>query len=477
MQRKIMAILFSDIAGYSRLTEAQLRVFVQKPLADLAGLIDGVRDQLIELNTWGDAIVAVSPDPYVLSHLALDLRDFFRNRNWVDDNLPESLSCRIALHAGAVYTGSDPIRKKEGLVGTQVNLAARIEPVTAPGEVWVTEQFVKLIDPEGDPTLQFDDLGERPLAKKFGSARLYRLRRAQEPREAPPDIIVEPIAEAPRSRELEIAIHMAKHGAEQQRRVGLDLLDRFNESEAISTLLEVARDKSEPHELRRMALGSLAVLRSRAAVLDVMAIVEDPDELPDLVGYAIQVLGTIRDFRAIESIQKALFGPTQLELDAVKAALVALAKIGDPAVAPMLRQAFDQEDRFRPVIRELISASAVIKDPSFVEPLQAVARDSGVHSPDARGMAVHALMFVSPTASEELFIELAQDEAESEDVRNAAVLGLAAVPGARSKGVLEELAADLSSSIAPRALRALIKGSSLIEELEKGIGKAARGEK
>lgn len=66
------------------------------------------------------------------------------------------------------------------MVGAQVILAARIEPVAYPGEVWVTEQFKSLIDPDRDRTIQFDPLGERPLAKKFGSKRLFRLCRVGE---------------------------------------------------------------------------------------------------------------------------------------------------------------------------------------------------------------------------------------------------------------------------------------------------------
>lgn len=49
--------------------------------------------------------------------------------------------------------------------------------MTPSGEVWATQEFRNMIDTQTDPTLDFDDLGERPLAKKFGSARLYRLRR------------------------------------------------------------------------------------------------------------------------------------------------------------------------------------------------------------------------------------------------------------------------------------------------------------
>ncbi len=175
IEKTIVGLLFSDVAGYSKLNEPQLRDFIEYVLPDVAGLLKKYRGDLLELNTWGDAVFAISPDPYRLARLALDLRHFYTKRGSSFHHLPDNLSCRIALHAGVVFTGYDPIRERKGVIGTQVNLAARIEPVTFPGEVWVTEQFRNLIDPKTDPKLAFDDLGERTLAKKFGSAHLYRL--------------------------------------------------------------------------------------------------------------------------------------------------------------------------------------------------------------------------------------------------------------------------------------------------------------
>lgn len=476
MERNIVGLLFCDVAGYSKLTEPQLRVFVERVLPEVAALVEDHRDQLMELNTWGDALVAISADPYVLAHLALALRDFYKNRNWIDDHLPENLSCRTALHSGVVFTGHDPIRRTDGIVGTQVNLAARIEPVTTPGEVWVTEQFMKLIDPQADPTLAFDDLGDRPLAKKFGSARLYRLRRAHEPETGPPDVRVQPVEGPVRSKELEIVIHMAKHGTEKQRLVGLDMLGQFDSSESIATLLEVARDKSAPHRLRRMALASLHELKSKTAVPDLIAIAEDKDELPDIVGWAIQGLGEIRDVRALPYIQTALLGDRLLEVKAIRAAIIAIGKIGDPGGVPILREMFDQIDRFRPVLGPVMAACAVLPDPSFVAPLQAIASDRDAYSPDLRQTAIRALILNTPSQSEELFIELAQDESENYDVRFTAVGALAAVPSSRSKTILEELASDLSNPLAPRALVVMIKGSSLLEEQKEQLTRAAMGE-
>jgi class 3 adenylate cyclase len=185
MERKTVALLFSDVVGYSMLNEPQLKVFLEKILPQIAALREKDIQSFIEINTWGDGLIIASDNPYPLARFALSLRDFFKNYNWTDDHLP-ALSSRIALHMGVVFTGDDPIRKTEGIIGTQVNVAARIEPVTTPGEVWVTPAFVNLIDTKTDPTLAFDNIGTRSLAKAFGCQLLYRLRRYHEPESLPP---------------------------------------------------------------------------------------------------------------------------------------------------------------------------------------------------------------------------------------------------------------------------------------------------
>lgn len=469
--------MFSDVAGYSNLTEPRLKVFLETVLPEVGALIDVFRKDLVEVNTWGDAVVCASQDPYVVARLALDLRDFYRNKNWADMHLPDSLTCRIALHAGVVYTGDDPIRKLPGIIGTQVNLAARIEPVTVPGQVWVSEQFHNLIDPRSDSTLAFDDLQERPLAKKFGSARLFRLRRHHERADDPgKDIQPEQAPGGPVSAELKMTIHMALHGNESQRHVALDMLDQFPDQESVTTLIAVARNKSEPHRLRRMALLSIGKLRPRTAVPDLVSILEDTSELPDITSFVIAVLGQIRDIRALEPIRRALLGQRQLEPASVGSAILAISSIGHPDGIPILSELLNRIDQFSGHVGAIASACGVMPDTSFVEPLQQVARERTVYTDEAREFAISALILIAPAKSEELFIDLALDDTESQDVRFRAVGALAAVPTQRSKQVLQQLASDLNSPLCERAMIVLVKGSSLLEEQRRRLISIAKGQ-
>jgi adenylate cyclase len=186
IEKRIVAVLFSDVKGY-RLKEPQLKTFINVVLPRIMTVLSPYKDGMLEINTWGDAILLVTSDPNALAHFALDLRDFYRNTPWSDHQLPTDLNCRIGLHSGVVFIGDDPLRDRKGIIGTQMNVAARIEPITPVGEVFATDAFEKLSKQHTDDTIAFYDAGLQLLAKDFGTAHLYRLRRQHEaPPTAPP---------------------------------------------------------------------------------------------------------------------------------------------------------------------------------------------------------------------------------------------------------------------------------------------------
>ena len=90
------------------------------------------------------------------------------------------MSIRIGMHTGPVFRGLDPIIRRDGFFGAHVTRAARIEPVTARGSVYVTEQMAAALAGSGSRDFFCDYLGSVPLAKHYGSNKLYRLRRALE---------------------------------------------------------------------------------------------------------------------------------------------------------------------------------------------------------------------------------------------------------------------------------------------------------
>ena len=58
-----------------------------------------------------------------------------------------------------------------------VSRTARIEPVTPPGAVYVTEPFAAALELAQRPELGCDYVGSMPAAKDYGRFRMYRLRR------------------------------------------------------------------------------------------------------------------------------------------------------------------------------------------------------------------------------------------------------------------------------------------------------------
>lgn len=159
------AILFADVKGFSRLSDHQSGVFLASVLPLIGESLGAPR----QANTWGDGIVAFFDTTTSALRAALTLRDAFRGFDWSNSGLPR-LEIRIALHAGEAFEGWDPVRGCRGMIGVEINRAARIEPVVAPNHVYVTEDF--RIRCHGDG-LAFHDLGSVPLAKSWGDDRLY----------------------------------------------------------------------------------------------------------------------------------------------------------------------------------------------------------------------------------------------------------------------------------------------------------------
>jgi adenylate cyclase len=75
-----------------------------------------------------------------------------------------------------VFRGPDPLLGKDNWYGSAVARAARIEPITPPGEIYVTEPFAAILALEtGLDAYSCEYDGEVPIAKGYGHFRMYRL--------------------------------------------------------------------------------------------------------------------------------------------------------------------------------------------------------------------------------------------------------------------------------------------------------------
>lgn len=165
-----LSILFMDLAGWSSLSSPQIVTYLEKALPKLAQKIGGFNST--HLNTWGDAVVATFSSSSEAANCALDIRDFFR-RVPEGHGVPPGLTPRISLHVGDTIIAHNPILDREDTFGEAVHLAARLEPVTARGQVFCTEEFANSLRRVKGLAPVAHVLGEVDLPKRFGTIKVF----------------------------------------------------------------------------------------------------------------------------------------------------------------------------------------------------------------------------------------------------------------------------------------------------------------
>jgi class 3 adenylate cyclase len=175
----VRALLFGDIRGFSKLSDEQLPIFATRVLGALAEAVKRHQVDVWHRNTWGDAVFVVLTDAAAAAACALDLQDAMAAIDLAAEGLPEHLALRLGGHIGPVFRAYDPVLESDGFFGSHVSRTARIEPVTPPGTVYVTEAFAAALVLSGHRELTCDYAGHMPAAKNYGHLRMYRLRRAR----------------------------------------------------------------------------------------------------------------------------------------------------------------------------------------------------------------------------------------------------------------------------------------------------------
>jgi hypothetical protein len=176
-QRTLKTMLFADFAGYSRLHDEFAPLFQQRFLEIGAEQIRATAVKPLEAKTWGDGLYMVFDWPREGAEFALGLLASMLSVDWRATGLPEESQIRVALHTGPVFRTFDPVMRQDGHFGSSVMKAARIEPVTPPGQVYVSEAFAATLAATGQHHYALEYVGRLALAKNYGEARIYRLER------------------------------------------------------------------------------------------------------------------------------------------------------------------------------------------------------------------------------------------------------------------------------------------------------------
>lgn len=174
-----MSMLFADAVNFSKLTEPQIPLFLNYFLGAIGELIATSENAPSIKNTWGDGLYFVFADVRNAGLFALELCDLMVSTDWGSKGLPKAINLRIALHAGPVYSCVDPVTGLPSYTGTHVSRAARIEPITPPGQVYASQGFAGLAAAQGVKEFTCDYVGQTPLAKGYGTFATYHVRGAK----------------------------------------------------------------------------------------------------------------------------------------------------------------------------------------------------------------------------------------------------------------------------------------------------------
>jgi Adenylate and Guanylate cyclase catalytic domain/Tetratricopeptide Repeats-Sensor len=177
-RRDTRAMLFGDIHGFSKLTDAQLPAFTQKVMGMLGKVARRYEPHITFINTWGDGIFVVFRNADRAAACALDMQDAMSAIDFNAAGLPETLKLRLGGHLGPVYELDDPITDRPNYYGAHVSRAARIEPITPDGCVYVTETFAAVLALHNAGQFSCDYVGNTEMAKHYGRLRMFLLRRA-----------------------------------------------------------------------------------------------------------------------------------------------------------------------------------------------------------------------------------------------------------------------------------------------------------
>jgi len=177
-RRDTRAMLFGDIHGFSKLTDAQLPRFTETIMGTLGEVARRHGEHIAFTNTWGDGIFVVFRDAGRAAACALDMQDAMSAVDLEAAGLPDTLKLRLGGHLGPVYELDDPVTDRPNYYGAHVSRAARIEPITPEGCVYVTETFAAMLALHNAGEFSCDYVGNTEMAKHYGRLRMFLLHRA-----------------------------------------------------------------------------------------------------------------------------------------------------------------------------------------------------------------------------------------------------------------------------------------------------------
>src|ERR1044071_6667467 len=168
VERKLVAILAADVAGYSRL----IGLDEERTLARLKTLRREVIDPEIAshrgriVKTTGDGLLIEFASVVDAVRCAVAVQRLCVER---EAALPQDrrIQFRVGINLGDIVVDGDDI------LGDGVNIAARLEGIAEPGGICISEDAFRQV--RGKIETVFSDGGEQPLKNISRRVRAYRL--------------------------------------------------------------------------------------------------------------------------------------------------------------------------------------------------------------------------------------------------------------------------------------------------------------
>jgi class 3 adenylate cyclase/pimeloyl-ACP methyl ester carboxylesterase len=177
VERRLIAILAADVAGYSRLMgsdEAGTARVLREHRAAINPIVAKHGGRIVK--TTGDGALLEFPSIVSAVECARAVQYLMAERN---TDVPEDrqMLFRIGINLGDVLIEGDDI------LGDGVNLAARLEAIAEPGGICISDDAYRQV--QGKMSAEFIDIGEQQLKNIGRPVRVYRVHLGGAPRPHP----------------------------------------------------------------------------------------------------------------------------------------------------------------------------------------------------------------------------------------------------------------------------------------------------
>ena len=162
MERKLTAIMFTDIVGYSKIMSTNEKIGLELLDAQselVLPIIKNFNGKI--LKKMGDAFFVDFSSSINAIECSIEIQKALKDYNASKDSR-KKLLLRIGLHIGDVFI------KEDDLFGEGINVAARLEPLAEPGGICMSQAFYDSVKVKSDfSAVRVGDVALKNILSKY----------------------------------------------------------------------------------------------------------------------------------------------------------------------------------------------------------------------------------------------------------------------------------------------------------------------